>query len=372
MLNAARMNSSLLFKAHLHNVTTRATRRLLSQSCKLGQKHVSSTSDAIEEHNTISEVIEEIKQKKNPDKEAMNRLLNPVFFNKQIVFSDKSPSWTGIMETDKDSDSQTPLPHSSFRLSDHDIRDLPISATSYQNVRLSGIEKAIQLVAEKEKLRVALEHALAPHLNHLKKTVTTDKELLDTCMHYLDQYLQRDPKMEVQTKRFIEVIHKRSCEEPSNLPQPYSITLPAIIRYIFDSGEFKLPGDRNYIILKTIYNKCKSCKDLGLYLDVCNIDFYNLLIKFMWEEYKDLVMVKELVYEMDANGITGDIATTEILEDICEQVRFITDVIVSENAGIGEADQELSKTSVLWCTENANVIDQLTKYLKTLKRSLMR
>ncbi|CDO92621.1 unnamed protein product [Kluyveromyces dobzhanskii CBS 2104] len=371
MLGVPRTSSSHLLKIYGRN-TARHTNRLLSYNVAPTPKHVGNTIDAIEEHNTISEVIEEIKSKRNSSKDAVNRLLNPVFINKQIVFSDKPPTRTSLMSSDSDSDQQAPLPHSSFKLSDQDIRDLPISATSYQNVRLSGIEKAIQLVAEKENLKVALEHALAPHLKYLEQAVRTDKDLLDICMSYLDQYLQRDTTLETQTKRFMEVIQKRAYEDPSKLPQPYSITLPATIRYIFESGRFTLPGDRNYIILKTIYNKCKSCKDLGLYLDVCNIDFYNLLVKFMWEEYKDLAMVKDTIYEMDSNGITGDIATTELLEDICHQVRFIADDMISEDVEMNDVEKELKKTSVLWSAENVAVIDRLTKYLKTLKRSLMR
>ncbi|QGN18381.1 mitochondrial transcription factor 2 [Kluyveromyces marxianus] len=363
----------------------------------------SGANEVLEEYRTIREAIgkaqERDQARSQPDKEAMNRLLNPAKLQKQIVFSDKTPEWThsslmkdvlghGDGSTTVNGGSSEPgselagsggRPHSSFDLS----VDLPVGL-SQRRVRLSPMERAILRVEEKEKLRVALDHALEPHLAHLKRTINSDKDLLDQFNLYLDQYLKADHKLEhTQSSRFVEQIQKRALAHPETLPQPYAVTLPAIVRYVFESGQFSLPADRCYLILKSIYDRCKSCQDLSLYLNVCNVDFYNLLVKYTWSEYRDVVMVKELIYEMDFNGIRGDITTTEVLESVCEEMRYVTDAIADEieeedlpvpESGLvsGAVVPEASKMAVLWCADNVAALKSLNKYLKTLKKSMMR
>lgn len=276
------------------------------------------------------------------------------------MFSDQPSSISPLIE---DLDEQPQHHHSSILISTEDIRKIPLSGTKIQPAHLTGLEKAIINVEEKEKLKLALEHALSPHLSFLNETIKTDKDLLDTIQGYLNQYLERSADLEAHSHKFLDDIQKRSESNPSVLPQPYSVTLPAVLRYLFESDNFAYPNDRKYNILCSIYNQCKSCKDLSLYLNVCTVDFYNLLLKYVWSEYQDLAHLKDIIYEMDANGIRGDVSTTEILEDICAKVTNISDSIIDDGAN-------LEKSSILWCRENVVAVDKLNGYLSNLKHSL--
>lgn len=82
-------------------------------------------------------------------------------------------------------------------------------------------------------------------------------------------------------------------------------------------------------ILRTSFNDFTGClaifervKKLGAesYVMGCSVDVYNQAIAAKWEAYRDLYKIKELVDEMDINGIQGDKKTVRLMHDIMDDV----------------------------------------------------
>lgn len=82
-------------------------------------------------------------------------------------------------------------------------------------------------------------------------------------------------------------------------------------------------------VLRTAFNDFAGClsiferiKKLGAesYVLGCSVDVYNQAIAAKWEAYRDLYKIKELVDEMDINGIQGNDKTVQLLHDIMDDV----------------------------------------------------
>lgn len=96
-----------------------------------------------------------------------------------------------------------------------------------------------------------------------------------------------------------------------------------------------LPGSYAYLlaegmkILRTTFNDFTGClaiferiKKLGAesYVLGCSVDVYNQAIAAKWEAYRDLYKIKDLVDEMDINGIQGDKKTVLLIKNIMDDV----------------------------------------------------
>lgn len=96
-----------------------------------------------------------------------------------------------------------------------------------------------------------------------------------------------------------------------------------------------LPGSYAFLlaegmgILRKTFNDFTGClaifervKKLGAesYVLGCSVDVYNQAIAAKWEAYRDLYKIKELVEEMDINGIQGDKKTVRLIHNIMDDV----------------------------------------------------
>lgn len=96
-----------------------------------------------------------------------------------------------------------------------------------------------------------------------------------------------------------------------------------------------LPGSYAFLlaegmkILRTTFNDFTGClaifervKKFGAesYVMGCSVDVYNQAIAAKWEAYRDLYKIKELVDEMDINGVQGDKKTVRLIHDIMDDV----------------------------------------------------
>lgn len=95
------------------------------------------------------------------------------------------------------------------------------------------------------------------------------------------------------------------------------------------------PGSYAYLlaegmkILRTTFNDFagslaifERIKRLGAesYVLGCSVDVYNQAIAAKWEAYRDLYKIKDLVDEMDINGIQGNEKTVRLMQDIMDDV----------------------------------------------------
>lgn len=74
----------------------------------------------------------------------------------------------------------------------------------------------------------------------------------------------------------------------------------------------------------SIFNKIKT---LGAesYVVGCSVDVYNQVIAAKWEGTRDLYKVKDLVDEMDTNGIQGNSKTLQTIREIMQDVATVDD-----------------------------------------------
>ncbi|AET40042.1 Mtf2p Ecym_5279 [Eremothecium cymbalariae DBVPG len=235
-------------------------------------------------------------------------------------------------------------------------------ASTYDNVGLDS--KILDEVKNKQLYKITQEKALGPHIQYLIKSIKTDKDLLDQLQSYFKEY-KRDVSAERQVKNILNEIEHSCKKSPNKLPKPHSITLPTIVRILFTKEEFNFSSPTKYNLLSMIYHKCKSSKDLSLYLQVCNVDFYNLLLKYTWENFEDIHAMKKLLSEMSVNGVMGDIYTVEIVEKMLETVKYMVENILDE-----DVSEDVYSIGIQWCNDTANDVESIEKYLQNLKVSI--
>ncbi|SCU93960.1 LAME_0F05600g1_1 [Lachancea meyersii CBS 8951] len=253
----------------------------------------------------------------------------------------------------------------------------PVSAGAYiKNVLTSEMKLSSQVetaesginpnllkqIEVKNRLTAKLEKLLGPYLLHLQNRVQTDGDCILVIQELLSQYLKRNPELETDS---LEHLEQNGVENPTFLPQPFHVTMPFIIRHLLTSADYRFPPERRYTLISLIYNSCKTATDVSLYLNVCNIDFYNLLIELSWENYQEIHQVKQLVAEMTANGIIGDLHTVELLTNIAKTMRYMNDGIADDSTC---SDTALT-VGVVWCRENAHDLNYIEDYLRKLKES---
>lgn len=218
----------------------------------------------------------------------------------------------------------------------------------------------------KQKFSLALNKSLKPYLDFLRKNIETDVDLMNQLKNILQIYQTTDVNLKKQNKQLLKSIELSCQQNPQILPYPYSMTIPSVIGYLFSNEIFPFSKHRKYILLSMIYNHCKKSKDLSLYLHVCNVDFYNLLLKSSWENFHEVHQLNTLVSEMSINGITGDLHTIEILNEVLENMKYLTDSILDS-----DTSDDTHTSSILWCKENSDDINKLDRYVERLKRILV-
>lgn len=76
----------------------------------------------------------------------------------------------------------------------------------------------------------------------------------------------------------------------------------------------------NFNDLAGVISTFQRVKKLGAesYVLGCSVDVYNQVIAAKWEGYRDLYKIKELVDEMEINGIQGDEKTVRVLQEVLD------------------------------------------------------
>ncbi|SCW01604.1 LAFE_0E03312g1_1 [Lachancea fermentati] len=217
----------------------------------------------------------------------------------------------------------------------------------------------------KERLQTALREALQPHIKYLNDRIETDFDCLEVIEGYLEAYENRDKSLEKQSKTILAQISNDCVKHPTTLPQPYSVTLPYIIKYLFTEANFNFPSDREYTLISHIYHRAKRSQNISLYLNVCNVDFYNSLLKCCWENYQEIHQTRQLVTEMSVNGIMGDNSTIALLDKIVREMRFLNDGILDET----DFNTDTSILGAAWCRENSQDLDYVENFLVKLKQN---
>ncbi|CUS21625.1 LAQU0S03e06898g1_1 [Lachancea quebecensis] len=365
----------------------------------------------VQERTLFEQIFSQI-MKKDEQKKKAKDLLKPVISSTkdnqnqvpndselQIVFEKKKSGSQALKLSRFLEDADTEGDASSIglaRLTTDDIRKYPVSLTStyfadsggdsatgttseyldrilskgtLAKTKASGREispKTLSRIETKHKLNAKLEEVLKPHMIHLSSCIQTDGDCIEVLENCIKQYHNRDVALEKHTTNTFADIYKATSSNPSQLPQPFDITMPFILRFILTSDSFKFPSDRKYSLISLVYNACKRSSDVSLYLNICNVDFYNMLIEYSWENFQEIHQLKNIVKEMSVNGIMGDLRTVDLLDRIAKSMRYMNDGILEET----ENCENLQIVGIVWCRENAQDLNYVEIYLKKLKESL--
>lgn len=242
---------------------------------------------------------------------------------------------------------------------------LPNLDSKFNEATLHDLKSRIQLKA-------ALDTAMGPFVGQLISKIETDYDFFRVVKELIAVYLQRDQQLDVGeqliTSKLINQIETSCQNKPYKLPTPYQITLPFTLVKLLTVDELNFPSYRKYTIASYIYQECKKNSDVSLYLNVCNVDFYNVLIRLSWDNFREINQLKQLTTEMSINGIMGDLYTVEMLDKICYDLRYLNDDIPDEDSP--ESATAPFATGVVWCRENALKLNQVETYLNRLKESL--
>ncbi|AAS52878.2 AER197Wp [Eremothecium gossypii ATCC 10895] len=221
-------------------------------------------------------------------------------------------------------------------------------------------------VERTERLKAKVEQALRPHIEYLRKHVVTDETLLQQLQQYLRDFANRDKKFDRPSEQHIEDIEASCQKNPKVLPPPYFLTIPAVLNELFTSKDFAFSDRRRYSLLSMIYQTCKTSRDISMYLQICNVDFYNLLLTYSWRNFQDVRAVNRILQDMNANGIMGDIQTMELLVAVSDKMQYMLDGIFDDTI-----PEDLHSTGILYCKDVADDVKRINRYLKLLKQTLL-
>ncbi|KOH52634.1 MTG1p putative GTPase peripheral to the mitochondrial inner membrane [Saccharomyces cerevisiae] len=252
---------------------------------------------------------------------------------------------------------------------------------AHSNVKFS--EEVMQEIGNKIRYQTTLDQVLEPHIDYLREAVKSDYDLLRYLKQSLDIYKKRNKdlelKMNAESSNIFEDIRSACINKPAELPKPLAMTLPYIIVKSLRLGDFDFPADRKYTLISYVYNECKNNMDASLYLTICNVDFYNLLVQLLWENFQEIRYLRRVVTEMSVNGVIGNIETVDILDKIVKEMRSLNEDVFLEAGEQLSADEEVSSSAnkivnvgVLWNKDTNNDLLIVENYLKSLKKNLTR
>lgn len=243
-------------------------------------------------------------------------------------------------------------------------------ARSDMDLRLN--KKVLKNLEAKELFKAAMDKVMEAHLNTFFERIETDYDFFLEIRDLLQRYINRNKALDTgdqnSSVKIIEHIKKQCQSNSKDLPQPYRVTLPYTLVKLLTSKNFNFPSERKYSLASFIYQECKKSTDISLYLNVCNADFYNLLLQLSWENFHEIYQLKQLTTEMSINGISGDIHTVEILDRVVHDLRHINDGILDDDTG--NLTGKPLTVGVVWCRENSMNLLLVENYLKKLKESL--
>ncbi|CAI4057688.1 hypothetical protein SKDZ_04G1950 [Saccharomyces kudriavzevii ZP591] len=251
------------------------------------------------------------------------------------------------------------------------------------HLNLKFSEEVMQEIGNKIRYQATLDQVLEPHVDHLRGAVKNDYDLLKYLEQLLEAYKNRDKdlelKMNAKSLNIFEDIRCFCINKPTELPKPYTITLPYIICKLLTLADYDFPADRKYTLISHVYNECKNNMDVSLYLTICNVDFYNLLIQLLWENFQEIRYLKRVVTEMSVNGVIGNIETVDILDKIVKEMRGLNEDILLETEALYDTDGDvvsgnntIVNVGVLWNKDTNGDLLYIENYLKSLKKNLTR
>lgn len=302
----------------------------------------------------------------------------------QIVFENKDKGFTPEDQKLLDFFKSTSgsKVNKSAKLTRDDIRKYPVSLisnfegnsdkSSQPFLSLKFNQETLQKLESRERLKGALSSIMKAYIGKLTLRIETDYDFFITIKELLDDFAHRNQQLDIGDQLLsTEILQQikencRSC--PDQLPAPYQVTLPYTLVKLLTSPDLDFPSERKYTIASYVYHECKRSSDVPMYLNVCNVDFYNLLLKLSWDNYRDIHQLKQLTTEMSINGIMGDLYTVELLDKVCHDLRNVSDGIPYEDSL--EAEPNMTTTQLIWCRETDVHLRHVENYLRRLKENL--
>ena len=248
---------------------------------------------------------------------------------------------------------------------------------SLQNVQVNNsslLKVDVKKLEAEERYRVAMEGVMQPYMSQLEQEDgITDYTLLEHIQSLLQQFTSRNGSLDTlnrdnQPVEIINTIKQWNEKHPGKLPEPLIVTIPYVVLQLLTSPKFRVSSPRRYSLALYVYNQCKNCQDLSLYLNMCDAAFYNVLLELSWENDRSVHRLVELTAEMTTNGILGDLETVSQLDGVVSALETTYDdyvPLVTEDAA-----PETQVHGVLWSRRTRNDLSQLQNYLRHLKQRL--
>lgn len=270
----------------------------------------------------------------------------------------------------------------SAKLTRDDIRNYPVSLiANFEEVheklaqpypKLKFNQEILRKLEDRERLKATLSTIMKPYVDTLIQRTETDYDFFIIIKELIKVFTKRDQNLDIGDQllsaELLQQIKQNCIEHPDQLPAPYQVTLPYTVVKLLTSLDLDFPSERKYTIASYIYQECKRSPDVSLYLNVCNVDFYNVLLQLSWENYHDINQLKQLTAEMSINGIMGDLYTVEMLDKVCHDLKNVSDGIPEEESS--QFNRQMSATQVVWCRETDIQIRHVENYLRRLKENL--
>ncbi|EDO18429.1 hypothetical protein Kpol_1032p22 [Vanderwaltozyma polyspora DSM 70294] len=252
--------------------------------------------------------------------------------------------------------------------------EVPTAENIGYSMNLTIKEQTLKNLENKQKLRIALDDALSPHIEIMKQLIRTDYDALEYVKNKIISFPSKRENYhmnkDIGLSETIEEIKENCSIRPNELPSPGEITLPHVIVTLLASPDFVFSMDRKYNLISYIYNECKKSTNMELYLSVCNVDFYNILLQLSWDNFKEINLLKQIITEMSINGIIGDIQTIEVLDNIVDDLRYLNDHMLDYELKDPTIQKDKLSVNLLWCRENSMSFSTVENYLQKLKESL--
>ncbi|CAL9734442.1 mitochondrial transcription factor 2 [Monosporozyma servazzii] len=256
--------------------------------------------------------------------------------------------------------------------------NITIKRDRNMEVTLSDADK--ERIVHEERYKSELKRVLSPYMRYLHDNIIkNDYDMWKYFQSILSTYMNRDKTIRNKLLRMtpeetIKYISETTSMNSEVIPEPYEISMPCItLQLLTDETQWKLPSERRYQLAMYLYDQIKTCADITMYLYFGTVEFYNLLLELMWINYKDLSQINSMLVEMQNNGIQGDLSTLEILTNVQESMKSLTndEVIGLNDDTTTTLRQNAIKLGVLWSRDSETAINSLQSYLKRLKRQLV-
>ncbi|CCD22827.1 Mtf2p NDAI_0A06730 [Naumovozyma dairenensis CBS 421] len=261
-------------------------------------------------------------------------------------------------------------------------RTLPLEDLNLDRVKFEKLKG-------KERYKVAMDNIMVPYIEYLRTSLGTDYAVLDCVKKLIEKYLingdtisnedEHDGTNEklgqLEPLEIIEMVTQNLEVSSNELPQPYRITIPYVLTKLLDPEFMPLPEDRRYQIISYIYKECKRSSDVTLYLNVCTVELYNILLDLSWKNFYEVKKLKTIITEMTINGVSGDIYTLEILENAVKGMRTMNSDDIDDLYDGIPLHQETTKkepltVSVVWSRETTTDLHFIDNYIRQLKQDI--